>query len=903
MSTIPEYPGVQLVQQSFPRVSALLVKYASRKINTKLAALGAHLCAFAEETSSFSDGIKRALERDRRIDRLLSQVEQVICFQDTSVQTIAKYPTLRKVAAAQSFVEDTEAGGVSGLFGLDTFFWGDNSQASSSLATNIKKAVSKRRIDYDSLFEILDLCSEITAKDELVESTDLDANSRYEDVSDYTKRAKEVRKILANHALCSCTDAENPANTRHRARLRLKPVYSADDHHQLRFDMLFSATLNPLQGGTLNWQEVQILLSTRKASKGKTIHFAGDPVPQRQGAEEHHGQMSIQDSKIVDSLCELIIGNYGSVLYFKVIQQRLTVLLDPPGPSHLGNSFAAQVGLRLGDILERFDMRYGMRPVLAYTIAKAVWLHYDSDWMSVATSSDDIFFMGEEDDGDTNYFCKPYLSTDIHTEFQQREPECRQVIGMMHRYPRVLALGIVLVEIATRQHIYFESHPSTWTPKYANEVLTTLRKSLQNESFQEDCHFPRYKLAAAKCLDPILFKNAPFNPGRPEENLEARRTILHDEIVEPLRKLIEGTGWDAEFDEMERTAMVPRHREREPLKHLPANRVPKAGSEMNPLSSLESYKKSRWIEQVSQLNHMVRKDKKQGTKSSRIKLAILDTGYDTNAPTFDIPSRSKNITWHDFVSNSIHPVDTDGHGTHLLTLLLKLEVQADIFVARITENSQSLKTAEINVAQAIHKAAHEWDVDFISLSFGFPHHVKGIRDAINDAVHHKDGAITILAAANNDGFNSWEMFPANLGDKVISIRGTNEDGAFDPRFNPPMSSSESVFGTLGVDVHSDWIGHELSRSMSGCSVATPIALSIAVMVLKYASNRTDHFSPQDLRLLKTRRGIFELFKEISIPAGNERHYLSPFELFKLREDVRLARLKSALGRHPERLGA
>ncbi|UQC76374.1 uncharacterized protein CLUP02_17887 [Colletotrichum lupini] len=768
MSTIPEYPGVQLVQQSFPRVSALLVKYASRKINTKLAALGAHLCAFAEETSSFSDGIKRALERDRRIDRLLSQVEQVICFQDTSVQTIAKYPTLRKVAAAQSFVEDTEAGGVSGLFGLDTFFWGDNSQASSSLATNIKKAVSKRRIDYDSLFEILDLCSEITAKDDLVESTDLDANSRYEDVSDYTKRAKEVRKILANHALCSCTDAENPANTRHRARLRLKPVYSADDHHQLRFDMLFSATLNPLQGGTLNWQEVQILLSTRKASKGKTIHFAGDPVPQRQGAEEHHGHMSIQDSKIVDSLW----------------------------PSHLGNSFAAQVGLRLGDILERFDMRYGMRPVLAYTIAKAVWLHYDSDWMSVATSSDDIFFMGEEDDGDTNYFCKPYLSTDIHTEFQQREPECRQVIGMMHRYPRVLALGIVLVEIATRQHIYFESHPSTWTPKYANEVLTTLRKSLQNESFQEDCHFPRYKLAAAKCLDPIL--------------------------------------------------------------------VPKAGSEMNPLSSLESYKKSRWIEQVSQLNHMVRKDKKQGTKSSRIKLAILDTGYDTNAPTFDIPSRSKNITWHDFVSNSIHPVDTDGHGTHLLTLLLKLEVQADIFVARITENSQSLKTAEINVAQAIHKAAHEWDVDFISLSFGFPHHVKGIRDAINDAVHHKDGAITILAAANNDGFNSWEMFPANLGDKVISIRGTNEDGAFDPRFNPPMSSSESVFGTLGVDVHSDWIGHELSRSMSGCSVATPIALSIAVMVLKYASNRTDHFSPQDLRLLKTRRGIFELFKGISM---------------------------------------
>lgn len=773
---------------------------------------------------------------------------------------------------------------MSSVFSFTTLFGGDNSQA-TSLATNIKKAVSKRKIEYDSLFKILDLCSKITAADDLYESMSLDANSSCEDVSNYTKRAEEVRKILADHALCSCTDAEKPANIRHRARLRLKPVYPADNHHQLPFDMLFSSALNPLRGGTLSWQEIQILLSTRKAGTGKRLHFAGDHAPQRQGAGDHNDRVSRQDFEIVNNLCKLINGDYGSVLHFKVMQQRLAVLLNFPEASR-PRSFAADVGLRLGDILERFDMGYGMRPVLAYTIAKAVWLHYDSDWMSVATSSDDIFFMGEEDDEDIHYFCKPYLSTDIHTESQQREEECRQIIGMVHSYPRVLALGIVLVEIATRQHIHFEGRPSTWTPNYANKKLIALQNLSKRESFQEDCRFRPYETAAKKCLDPNLFKNAPFNSERPGENLEERRKILHDEVVEPLRKLIVGTRWNEEFVEMEQTRLVPRNRQRKPLNHVPVNGFSKATREMKPVSSSErsvyaswgtqsrprghlrmltnssSWKKSRWVERMAKYNHEIRENRKKGTKSSRIKLAILDTGYDINASTFDVPNRSNNIQWHDFVSNSIHPVDTDGHGTHLLTLLLQLEVQADIYVARITENSQSLGTAEERyIAEAIYKAAHKWDVDFISMSFGFPHYVEGIRAAIADAVHHKGGAITILAAANNDGLNSREMFPANI-DEVISIRGTNGEGCFDPRFDPPKSAGEAVFGTLGVDVHSDWIGHELSRSMSGCSVATPIATSIAVMVLNYVSTQLDEFDTGDLRLLKTRRGVVELFKGI-----------------------------------------
>ncbi len=222
------------------------------------------------------------------------------------------------------------------------------------------------------------------------------------------------------------------------------------------------------------------------------------------------------------------------------------------------------LGLHLGEVLGNFKMRHGMRPILAYILAKAVWHYYDSDWMSVGWTKHSIYFMSERDDEDEEaYFLKPYLTAQLEASTEKKS-EYRQVVGMMHKYPRVLALGIILTEIATGKPINIEGNPDEWNPRMANEQLTSLRNTLRGTSFEEDCRFPRYKAAVEKCLDPKLFKNAPFNPKRPTENLEQRRSILYDEVVDPLRQLIEGTGWHAELDEVESTPLVPAT-ERKPI--------------------------------------------------------------------------------------------------------------------------------------------------------------------------------------------------------------------------------------------------------------------------------------------------------------------------------------------------
>ena len=185
------------------------------------------------------------------------------------------------------------------------------------------------------------------------------------------------------------------------------------------------------------------------------------------------------------------------------------------------------------------------------------------------------------------------------------------------------------------------------------------------------------------------------------------------------------------------------------------------------------------------------------------------------------------------------------------------------------------------------------------MSFGFPNHVHCIEEAIARATHHKK-AVTFFAAANNDGFNSREMFPANLGGPVLSIRGTNMHGGFEQKFNPPKSSPGPVFGTLGKDVYSDWAGQENPHLMSGSSVATAIAVGIAAILIEYAT-RSGEFDPTELQLMRTRRGVLELFSEIGIPEHDrdEHYYVAPFDLFNWSEKDRLARIRTAISRHPE----
>lgn len=724
-----------------------------------------------------------------------------------------------------------------------------------SLATSIRKALRRPRLELGTILQTLR---------ELLGTRDVDLLEGFEpcefsldgedDLPGYANYVRTVQHVLAAHASCKCTQGKEES---HWTRLRLKPVYEMLTEDLVPFDMLFSVEPNPASPANMEWQGVHILVPTKKPQ----VSFLVDPDKSTKPFQQSKkGADNCSDSEEVSSLCSLIASRCGAVLCMKVVRQRLRVLRETPEHLYRVPRTAGGLGLHLGQVIDKFNLGYGMRPVLAYALAKAVWYHYDSDWIGVSIANNGIYFLGEGNDEDPIYFCKPYLPVKLQAS-QDRAAEYKAEHGLLHRYPRVLALGIMIMELATGQHVEVEGHPESWTPRVSNDQLIRLQDLVDNVTFQDDCKFPNYITVVRNCLDPRIFSDAPCSPSDIKGNLERRRNILYEKVVDPLRQLVKGTGWDKHIEEFERTPLVPKLGRRTNPPHvvtttLPGNRPTSPVDHLTP--SIDP-----WLEDIAEFNRMVSRERsKAGVNAKPIRIAILDTGYDENAPTFDIPVRASRIKgWRDFVLRSRRPVDIDGHGTHLLTLLLQIECSAHIYVARVTEHELGLATAEDNVAEAIRVAAVEWDVDFVSMSFGFPRYVQKIGDAMECARSHKKSAIVFLAAANNDGLNSGEMFPASLGESgnVIPIRGTNRHGRFDERFDPETFSTPA-FGTLGSNVYSDWQGEDLQRSMSGCSVATPIALSLAVMVIDYAANHPAEFSPDDLRILRTRRGVIEIFK-------------------------------------------
>lgn len=163
------------------------------------------------------------------------------------------------------------------------------------------------------------------------------------------------------------------------------------------------------------------------------------------------------------------------------------------------------------------------------------------------------------------------------------------------------------------------------------------------------------------------------------------------------------------------------------------------------------------------------------------------------------------------------------------------------------------------------------------MSFGFNEALAPIEEEIRKCGEHK----IFFAAAANDGLNEKELFPACLP-RVISIRGTDVFGDLQQRFNP--RGEGEVFATLATDVPSNWIGQAAERPMSGCSVATPIAVATVVLLLDYIA--ANHFPQEVVDRSKTTEGIKRVLRTLNLisPSPHQHTYIAPFVLFNLKSD-------------------
>jgi hypothetical protein len=180
--------------------------------------------------------------------------------------------------------------------------------------------------------------------------------------------------------------------------------------------------------------------------------------------------------------------------------------------------------------------------------------------------------------------------------------------------------------------------------------------------------------------------------------------------------------------------------------------------------------------------------------------------------------------------------------------------------------------------QAVRVASEEWDVDIISLSFGFPTGIRKLRHEIDKAIHRNK---IVFAAASNDGGNAARAYPASQ-DGVICVHSADGLGNVSP-FNPTALKGTHNFCFVGENIEAAWPSSTPSklgglRRMSGTSFATPVAVAVAAFMIGFVSNKMPEHINWGIPL-KSSEGIKAIFHAISERRNGQYDLVNPVRAF------------------------
>ncbi|KAI1491853.1 hypothetical protein F5X96DRAFT_629727 [Biscogniauxia mediterranea] len=255
-------------------------------------------------------------------------------------------------------------------------------------------------------------------------------------------------------------------------------------------------------------------------------------------------------------------------------------------------------------------------------------------------------------------------------------------------------------------------------------------------------------------------------------------------------------------------------------------------------------------------------------RDRRIKVAIIDNGVDRiRANVKDMIAKGISFVSADQQNgHRILPwwMVADPHGTQMASLVGQANNYCRLYIARVGKGRKDILPE--HAAEAI-KWCLEQNVDVISISWVIKTPDDVLKTAISKAVKDagRSRRTLVFCSTADEGVYSGSVYPANYeGLDVVSVAATDPYG----NLRPPSDGRVNIL-VPGEDIEADgpsYMSKNVSRTVSGSSVATALAAgiaSLALLMLQTFNDSSEGDNEEKLKEFYTKEGIMKVFKKMN----------------------------------------
>ncbi|KAL6832171.1 hypothetical protein V8C40DRAFT_238029 [Trichoderma camerunense] len=778
----------------------------------------------------------------------------------------------------------------------------DNKFAENFIRSLTADSQAKTRVE---LITILKEFGEVKKTAPGPELSELQGPHKISDEGDDRAYIQALYSALASH--CRCPGQASRADITTNLLLNCRGA-SERRHDSASFRLFFLD--HPHQhgnDGSCQWQDAQVCVFRKRE-----VRFETDQL----------GSCGTSFGKLISmgTFCKLISTRKLTQMKLDVSEEGLVL----KGNGIFPRDFLLQVSsVSLATLLKIAKISRKMKLLLSYFLARAVWQFYDSDWMRRKWTKDVVHFMVERQPTMPKVISinKPFLST----RFDEFEPtkDDDDDFYRSHPFPKILALGIMLIEIELGISIEDYWLPECLQPDGQPTVnadhVAALEAFNKTELWDQMETFGAFKDVIGACLTPDDF--TPY-----QDNTNGIRDVLEKRIVHPIQELYQ-RAWedpdesviraieinisggmpslpplvlpqkhsiDHENTESKRMRLLSEQPVLAPMlrdirtsdfstmpslasrshaqsfcHEAPYQRTPSpsplVGSVMSGSSNASS---EGWFKRLDAFTFALRgKPQVQGATYRPTKIAVLDTGV--NEDHAELIKGYK-----DFVDQEDDNCrDLTGHGTNAVKLIQNVYNKAEVYIGRVFKDSQARPNTPKLMTEAIYHAKDVWKVDIIVIASGFSLPNADMTRAIDEASKE---SVLIFAAASNYGNLEEIAFPGKLyvHHKLLCMFSTDANARGSPLFNPSASpAARYSFAVFGENV----VIPRVDKPLSGTSYATMIGAAIAGRILDFS--RHSDVVIREVAYLNTVEGMSAVFAKMARSAvDNGYHCIAPWKI-------------------------